>query len=143
MLEIVPIVAVDFSLSNLTFDERKCIHTVNEDNQNEYRDLLTAISKAFRQISPSSLFYGFGANSVAKKTEVSDLFVGTGDMLNPIVMTDHLDQAYYGCLKRVELNLPVHISSVINKGVEFATQSQAHFISQATSAPTRPAEESK
>ena len=91
MLEIVPIVSIDFSLSNLTFDERKCIHTVNEDNMNEYRDLLTAISKAFRQISPSSLFYGFGANSVAKKTEVSDLFMGTGDMLNPIVMTDHLD----------------------------------------------------
>jgi hypothetical protein len=48
MLEIVPIVAVDFSLSNLTFDDRKCIHSVNEDNQNEYRDLLTAISKAYR-----------------------------------------------------------------------------------------------
>jgi len=64
MLEIVPIVAVDFSLSNLTFDDRKCIHSVNEDNQNEYRDLLTAVGKAYRQISPSSLFYGFGASSV-------------------------------------------------------------------------------
>jgi hypothetical protein len=48
MLEIVPIVAVDFSLANLTFDDRKCIHTVNEDNINEYRDMLTAISKAYR-----------------------------------------------------------------------------------------------
>lgn len=48
MLEIVPIVAIDFSLSNLTFDDRKCIHTVNEDNINEYRDLLTAVSKAYR-----------------------------------------------------------------------------------------------
>jgi hypothetical protein len=54
---------------------------------------------------------------------VSDLFVGTGDLLNPIVMTDHLDQAYYSCLKRVELNLPVHISSVISKGIEFASSS--------------------
>lgn len=120
MLEITPIIAVDFSLSNLTFDERKCIHTVNEDNPNEYRDLITAVSKAYKQISPSSLFYGFGANSVAKKTEVSDLFVGTGDLLNPIVMTDHLDNAYYSCLKRVELNLPVHISKVVSKAVEFA-----------------------
>jgi hypothetical protein len=34
MLEIVPIVAIDFSMSNLTFDEKKCIHTVNEDNIN-------------------------------------------------------------------------------------------------------------
>ncbi len=48
MLEIVPIVAVDFSMSNLTFDDRKCIHSVNEDNMNEYRDLLIAISKAYR-----------------------------------------------------------------------------------------------
>ena len=48
MLEIVPIVAVDFSMSNLTFDDRKCIHTVNEDNMNEYRDLLISISKAYR-----------------------------------------------------------------------------------------------
>lgn len=91
MLEIVPIVGVDFSLSNLTFDDRKCIHTVNEDNPNEYRDLITSLSKAYKLISPTSLFYGFGANSVAKKTEVSDLFVATGDLLNPIVMTDHLD----------------------------------------------------
>jgi len=43
MLEIVPIVAIDFSMQNLTFDERKCIHSVNEDNQNEYRDILTVI----------------------------------------------------------------------------------------------------
>jgi hypothetical protein len=121
MLEIVPIVAVDFSMSNLTFDDRKCIHTVNEDNMNEYRDLLVSISKAYRQISPSSILYGFGANSVCKKTEVSDLFVGTGDLLNPIVMTDHLDKSYYDCLKRVELNAPIHIASVISKGIDFAT----------------------
>jgi hypothetical protein len=120
MLEIVPIIAVDFSLSNLTFDERKCIHSINEENPNEYRDLITAVSKAFRQVSPTSLFYGFGANSVAKVTEVSDMFVGTGDLLNPVVMTDHLEHAYYTCLKRVELNLPVHISKVITKATEFA-----------------------
>lgn len=72
--------------------------------------MITALTKAFRQVSPTSLFYGFGANSVSKKTEVSDLFVGTGDLLNPVVMTDHLEHAYYNCLKRVELNLPVHTS---------------------------------
>lgn len=48
MLDIVPILAIDFSMSNLTFDDRKCIHSVNEDNQNEYRDLIIAVSKAFR-----------------------------------------------------------------------------------------------
>lgn len=92
MLEIVPILGVDFSMANLTFDDRKCIHTVNEDKPNEYRDLLQAVSKSFKLISPSSLFYGFGANTVSKVTEVSDLFAGTGDLLNPIVMTDTLEK---------------------------------------------------
>jgi hypothetical protein len=91
MLELVPMVGIDYSMSNLTFDDRKCLHSVNEDNYNEYRDLMSTVSKAFKQMSPSTLFYGFGANSVPHVTEVSDLFSGTGDLLNPIVMTDHLE----------------------------------------------------
>ena len=91
-------------MANITFDERKCIHSVNEDKLNEYRNMTQTISKSFKLISPTSLFYGFGANSVQKVTEVSDLFVGTGDLLNPIVMTDKLEHEYYACLKRIEIN---------------------------------------
>jgi hypothetical protein len=114
-------------MANLTFDERKCVHSVNEDRPNEYRDLLQAISKSFKLISPSSLFYGFGANSVTKVTEVSDLFVGTGDLLNPIVMTDNLEKEYYAALKRVELNLPVKFAKLIEKAIDFAERSLEHF----------------
>ena len=32
LLELVPIIGVDFSMSNITFDNRKCLHSVNEDN---------------------------------------------------------------------------------------------------------------
>jgi hypothetical protein len=78
-------------------------------------------------ISPSALFYGFGANSVTKLTEVSDLFVGTGDLINPIITTDSLDKEYYAALKRVELNLPVKFSKLIQKGVDFAEKSREHF----------------
>jgi len=113
MLELIPMVGIDYSMSNLTFDDRKCLHSINEDNKNEYRDLMSCVSKAYKQMSPSTLFYGFGANSVPHITEVSDLFSGTGDLLNSIVMTDHLEQSYYQCLKNVEINLPVHFSSVI------------------------------
>ena len=123
MLELVPIVGIDYSMSNLTFDERNCLHIINEDNQNPYRDLMSTLSKAYKQMSPSTLFYGFGANSVPHITEVSDLFSGTGDLLNPIVMTDHLEEAYIQCLKHVEINLPVHFSQVISKAVEFAQRS--------------------
>lgn len=84
---------------------------------------MSTVSKAFKQMSPSTLFYGFGANSVPHVTEVSDLFSGTGDLLNPVVMTDHLEQAYYQCLKNVEINLPCNFAGVIAKAVEFAQQS--------------------
>jgi hypothetical protein len=36
MLEIVPVLGLDFSMANLNFDDRKCIHTVNEDKPNKY-----------------------------------------------------------------------------------------------------------
>ena len=124
-------IGIDYSMSNLTFDERKCIHTVNEDKPNEYRNLLSAVSKAYKLISPTSLFYGFGANSVKHVTEVSDLFVGTGDLLNPIVMTDNLEKEYYSCLKRCELGAPVKFAKVIAKAVEFAEHSVEHFLDEA------------
>ena len=50
---------------------------------------------------------------MSKVTEVSDLFAGTGDLLNPIVMTDTLEKQYYEALRRVELNLPVKFASLI------------------------------
>lgn len=78
-------------------------------------------------ISPNSLFYGFGANSVTRVTEVCDLFIGTGDMINPIITTDNLCGEYYAALKRVELNLPVKFSKLIQKGVDFAEKSRDYF----------------
>lgn len=78
----------------------------------------------------NTLLFGFGANSVPYLTEVSDLFSGTGDLLNPIVMTDNLQAAYYSCLKRVEINLPCCFSSVIAKAVEYAQQSQVYFLNE-------------
>lgn len=48
MLELIPMVGIDYSMSNLTFDERKCLHSINEDNPNEYRDLMSTISKAYK-----------------------------------------------------------------------------------------------
>ena len=115
-------------MSNLTFDERKCLHSINEDNPSEYRDLMSVVSKAYKQMSPSTLFYGFGACSVPHITETSYLFSGTGHLLNPTVMTDKLEQAYYSCLKRVEINAPIKFSSIIAKASEFASQSQQQFI---------------
>ena len=120
MLKIVLIIPIDFSMSNLTFDERNCIHLVTENRPNKYRYHLQAIIKSFKLISPSCLFYSFGANSVNKVTRINDLFVGTGDLLNPIVITDNLEREIYAALSRVELNSLVKFDKVLKKAIDFA-----------------------
>ncbi len=63
-LNIVPVVAVDFSLSNLTFDEQRCIHSLKKDQQNDYVDTLKSIGRAYTRFSKFYLGYGFGAKTV-------------------------------------------------------------------------------
>ena len=67
---------------------------------------------------------------MTKVTEVSDLFVGTGDLLNPIVMLESLEKKYYECLTKVELNLPVKFASLISKAVEFGAKAAHNFLSE-------------
>ncbi len=55
---------------------------------------------------------------------MSNLFVATGDLLNPIVMTDHIEDTYYKCLKMVELFAPVNISQTLEKANEFAGKAE-------------------
>ena len=40
MVEVVPVVGIDFSMANLTFDESKCLHSINQDKPSLYRNLL-------------------------------------------------------------------------------------------------------
>ena len=122
-----PIIGIDFSLANVTFDDRKMVHSVKEENQNKYRDILMSISKSFRQISPSSLLYGFGAKTIKKKGETSHLFVASGDLLNPIVQTDNIENTYYECLKRIEIGFPTYLAGVLKKAVEFAENADIHY----------------
>jgi hypothetical protein len=47
-LNLVPIIGMDFSLANLTFNEAQyCIHTLKEGAPNDYVSALKGITKAF------------------------------------------------------------------------------------------------
>ena len=47
-INLVPVVAVDFSLANLTFDENQyCIHTLKSGAPNDYLDCLKRISSTY------------------------------------------------------------------------------------------------
>jgi hypothetical protein len=64
-LNLVPIVAVDFSLANLTFDENQyCIHTLKQGANNDYIVALKRVGRCFKHFSKFILSYGFGARTV-------------------------------------------------------------------------------
>ena len=48
---VVPIIAVDFSLGNLTFDELKCLHSLKQGRINPYRDVLEATSQGRHELT--------------------------------------------------------------------------------------------
>ncbi len=86
-LNLVPIIAVDYSLANLTFDENcYCIHTLKQGAPNDYIDALRRISNTFKFFSRFILPYGVGARTaVVKEGPACNLFAMNGDALEPII----------------------------------------------------------
>ena len=46
-IQVVPMIAIDFSLANLTFNDDQCLHSTKIEKQNDYRDIVKAISESF------------------------------------------------------------------------------------------------
>lgn len=114
-LNLVPIIAVDYSLANLTFNENcYCIHTLKPGQPNDYIDALRKVSRGFKFFSQFSLAYGFGARTVDGDGSACNLFSMTGDFLDPFVNgEDELVNSYIGTIKTVKLALPVYFKSIL------------------------------
>ena len=120
-LNIVPIVAIDFSLANLTFDNHKCIHSLKRGQPNDYRDVMGAICNAYRNIASYMVGFGFGAKIVPKTGRTSNCFAMNGNFFDPVV-TDYpqLYKAYSESLQKVEISLPVNYESIFNIACDYA-----------------------
>lgn len=114
-LNLVPIIAVDFSLANLTFDENcYCIHTLKPGQPNDYIDALRRVCRGFKYFSKFSIAYGFGARTVEGEGPACNLFSMTGDFMDPFVDNeDEIVNSYIGTIKAVKLGLPVYFTKII------------------------------
>jgi hypothetical protein len=114
-LNIVPIIAVDYSLANLTFEEGQyCIHTLKEGAPNDYVDSLKGIYNAFEALSRFTVAYGFGACTVPGDGPACNLFSLTGDFADPYVTSaQELINSYSGTIKNVRLALPVNFMHIV------------------------------
>lgn len=114
-LNLIPIVAVDYSLANLTFDENQyCIHTLKQGSPNDYIDALRRIGRSFKYFSRFMLSYGMGARTVAGEGPACNLFATTGDFMDPFVENeDELLNSYVGSIRSVKLALPIYFRDII------------------------------
>lgn len=88
-INIVPVMAVDFSLANLTFDESQyCTHTLKDGAPNDYIDCMKSVQKGFYHFYRFMISYGFGARTMKygkKEIDTSNLFSLTGDYCDPFI----------------------------------------------------------
>jgi hypothetical protein len=111
----IPVLAVDFSLGNLTFDSQKCVHHLSKSKPNSYVFLMNLIWQLIAPFCKDKIAgYGFGAKWIPKKGNTLDGFALNGDFENPFVdNVDSLIEEYRNCLKKVEISLPVNFRRII------------------------------
>jgi len=62
---VVPLIAIDFSLANMTFTDNLSLHSTRPEKQNDYRDLIGMISASYTNVLHIPIF-GYGAKTCSK-----------------------------------------------------------------------------
>ena len=116
-LNIVPILAVDFSIGNIveTSDGLPgCLHSRKGGASNDYISALMAIGKAFNQYSKFMLAYGVGARTMEGNGSAVDICSMTGDFTDPFIENqEELLNCYEGTLSAVKIAGPVNYRAVV------------------------------
>eukprot|EP00347_Sterkiella_histriomuscorum_P011703 403371431 len=114
-LQVVPIIAVDFSLANLTFLDDQCLHSTKSDKPNDYKDILKMICESYSNILNIPIF-GYSAKTTKNADKAASFFPITQDLRNPFVTNDPelIDESYTKCLKSLELATPINLLPVFS-----------------------------
>jgi hypothetical protein len=113
-LRVVPVIAIDFSLANLTFEDNTCMHSTNPNKPNDYRDLLQMFTQSYANVLNLPIF-GYGAKTSPLAAKNSPLFPLSRSIRNPFTpnQTVMLDQMYSDCLSMLELAVPVNLTPML------------------------------
>lgn len=112
-IHIAPIIFVDFSLANLTFQSRGTSeHSPNAAKSNQYRELLKMLCL---DIHSNELFvpiFGYGARTFPGSSTTSNLFPMSLNLSNPLVpnQEDELMNQYATCLQRIKMDVPIKVA---------------------------------
>lgn len=112
---VVPIIAVDFSMGNLTFDEDLSMHNADPKVVNDYRDCLKMIGHFYRNITNLAIF-GYGAKTVSTQKKASEMFPLTRNIRNPFTPNTNelIDEVYSSCLQALEMAVPIRLCTIVD-----------------------------
>lgn len=120
-VNVIPVIVIDFSLSNLTFQEDKeWIHTLKEGEDNEYLTVLENIVESFKNLSVNIMAFGMGALTKPNQKSASDIFALSGDVFDPIIETHELVAKYREVLGKIRISSPVNFAPIMNLISEYA-----------------------
>lgn len=127
-INVIPVIAIDYSLSNLTFDTKKeLIHTLKKDEENDYISILNHIVKVYQNLTPFIMGYGMGGKTLPKQQNASDIFALSGNMFNPIVDKDEVYEKYAEVFNKIKVSLPINYTPVLDLVKKYAKYEQENY----------------
>ena len=116
-LNLVPILAVDFSIGNIVENEDGlpgCLHSRKAGHANDYISAMMAVSKAYSQYAKFMLAYGVGARTMKGNGAAVEICSMTGDFLDPFVESQaELLNCYEGTLRTIKIAGPVNYKAIV------------------------------
>ena len=127
-LNVIPVVAIDYSLSNLTFDTKKqLIHTLKKDEDNDYLSVLNHILKVYQNLSPFVIGFGMGGKTLPKQQNASNIFALSGNIFNPIVEKEQLIEKYAEVFEKIKVSLPINHAPVMDMVTNYARYEKENY----------------
>ena len=113
-LRVIPIIALDFSLGNLTFEEDLSLHNADPKVPNDYRDIVKMIAQNYANVTNLAIF-GYGAKTITTQKKSSLMFPLTRNIRNPFTPNhpDVIDSVYSNCLHSLEMSVPITLTPTI------------------------------
>lgn len=124
-MRVVPIIAIDFSMGNLTFEEDLSLHNADPRVPNDYRDILKMLALNYQNVTNLAIF-GYGAKTLSTQKKSTAMFPLTRNIRNPFTPNDPdiIDGIYSNCLKSLEMSVPINLTPI----VQFFKQLGTHVI---------------
>ena len=127
-MNVIPIVVVDFSLSNLTFQEdNECVHSLKNDQQNQYEIILESIVRGFVNIADKVMAVGLGGKADPNDKNATDIYPFMGEHFDLTFDIRELVARYKRVLGDVGISSPANYAPILNWIKELAQIESDNF----------------